>query len=52
MVCFNREVTDFEFPIFEGEPKKLKDYLEKMFLRNIQYLINYGKGILTERKEI
>lgn len=29
MVCFNREIADFKFPIFEGEPKKLKDYLEK-----------------------
>lgn len=28
MVCFNKEVLDFEFPVFEGEPRKLKDYLE------------------------
>lgn len=29
MVCFNRKVTDFKFPVFEGESKRLKDYLEE-----------------------
>jgi DNA (cytosine-5)-methyltransferase 1 len=29
MICFREDILDFKFPEFEGEAKKLKDYLEE-----------------------
>lgn len=29
MICFRENILDFKFPDFEGESKKLKDYLEE-----------------------
>lgn len=29
MICFREDITDFKFPEFEGESKKLKNYLEQ-----------------------
>ncbi len=29
MVCFRSSITEFKFPEFDGEPKRLKDYLEE-----------------------
>jgi DNA (cytosine-5)-methyltransferase 1 len=29
MICFKEDISEFFFPEFEGEQKKLKDYLEK-----------------------